>query len=313
MVDAYNELVQPEYLDILKRTYGSTESVNRQRLYGYIKRRFKVSKYLDHDSVTISKQDYVLVCWLKQNNMNKLIPFYVSKAYDELRGFRVHRYVFPEEEETTENENEVGYASTNRYCYRDIILAEGPARDHRIPSFNIELHYLELRKHYHPSEYVNVMNLYYSRITLTFFSSFADEDRTRDPVCKLNSGNFEDNAELRLCSIVLNSTYFKNIVKYVKRTLSKVYYRNIIAFRTDEGLEEAAANSYFKEIMLCCEVITVTGKAKQFYISRAYNPNQVFVYSFSPDSSGRMRLHLENLSIDVSIVQEPYNFGNVEI
>jgi hypothetical protein len=48
----------------------------------------------------------------------------------------------------------------------------------------------------------------------------------------------------------------------------------------------------------------------KFYVSRAYNPGQVFVYAVN-DVSGD--IYLEVLCTDVSIVREPYDFGNVEI
>lgn len=140
------------------------------------------------------------------------------------------------------------------------------------------------------------------------------EDRELDPVCKLNSADYDDNADLRLCSIVFNSSYFKTKVEYIKPMLNKFYYREKISFRTEEGIRKTLHQSdKYYEILLGCGVRMNTGEEKYFYISRAYNPNQVFVYSYMKNHYGRLKLYLENLSLDVSIVHELYNFGNVEI
>lgn len=89
-------------------------------------------------------------------------------------------------------------------------------------------------------------------------------------------------------------------------------HQNVISFRTDDGKREAAGRS-FHEIMVRCDISTIFGVQKEFYISRAYTPNQVFVYSCITDSSGQKKIYPENLSLDISIVHDRYNFGNVEI
>ena len=62
--------------------------------------------------------------------------------------------------------------------------------------------------------------------------------------------------------------------------------------------------------MIRCYVTLVNGDDHFFYISRAYNPHQVFVYSVDPTNGD---IYLEIMSTDVSIVYELYNFGKVEI
>lgn len=120
-------------------------------VHGYVQRQFEVTRYfpLALEAVSVFKKEYVLICWQKRRKIagsypfylskSELHPFYVSKAYGENRGLHVHRFVFLREEdmeETTEGSQK-------------IMLAEGPAQDYRRQDFNIELHYLELKKRYH--------------------------------------------------------------------------------------------------------------------------------------------------------------------
>ena len=55
---------------------------------------------------------------------------------------------------------------------------------------------------------------------------------------------------------------------------------------------------------------TRSGVEKTFYVSTAYNPNQVFVSTMNPFDKP---LYLRNLIVDVSVVHEPYSFSDVEI
>ena len=60
--------------------------------------------------------------------------------------------------------------------------------------------------------------------------------------------------------------------------------------------------------MVAC--YTKAPEKKVFYISRAYNPNQAFVYV---QESSDDKLYLEILSTNVSIIRESYNFDDIEI
>ena len=55
----------------------------------------------------------------------------------------------------------------------------------------------------------------------------------------------------------------------------------------------------------------INGNMRMIYISRAYNPNQVFVYSQVEVDTDKF--YIENLSTDVNIVHERYYFDNIEI
>lgn len=138
------------------------------------------------------------------------------------------------------------------------------------------------------------------------------EDALYDPVCKINIGPIEEDATIRLCSMVFNSSRFKKKVKRVEPVLKWDCSKRIVSFRTEEGLREAGKRLYH-EICIRCKVDMIDGDSKEFFISRAYNPNQVFVYSEISDFFGNKIMYLKNLSTNVCIIHERYDFGNVEI
>lgn len=82
-----------------------------------------------------------------------------------------------------------------------------------------------------------------------------------------------------------------------------------ISFKTEEGAQEAADRVY-SEFLVPCLATTSDGSEAVFYISRGYNPYQVFVWIRNPLN---MQIYLQNLSTGVSLAHELYNFGNVEI
>lgn len=61
--------------------------------------------------------------------------------------------------------------------------------------------------------------------------------------------------------------------------------------------------------MVPCRALTIDDEVETFFISRAYNPNQVFIYI---KDVYRNEVYLENLSTNVGTVHERYDFSNVE-
>lgn len=104
----------------------------------------------------------------------------------------------------------------------------------------------------------------------------------------------------RLCAIVLMSSYFKEKVKYLREKQPVSCTKRYISFRTVNARDEVAGKLYF-EFMAQCDVVMVNGTDGFYFISRAYNSNQVFVYSYNnPDG----KLYIENLSTNVNIVDD---------
>ena len=82
-----------------------------------------------------------------------------------------------------------------------------------------------------------------------------------------------------------------------------------ISFRTEEANERAGSQEY-SEIMMRCFAKKILSGPQVFYISRAYNPHQTFVY-IQDDRDSKFYIH--HLSTNVSVVHDRYNFGEVEI
>lgn len=131
----------------------------------------------------------------------------------------------------------------------------------------------------------------------------------QDPVCKVSLQSIEKSQGSRLCTIVLMSAGFRSRVKDIRQSYPIVCNRNLISFRTAEAINVAAEESYY-ELMVTCNVRMIDNNEDFFFISRAYNANQVFVYSLQ---NPERKLYLENLSTNVSIIHDYYNFGTVEI
>lgn len=160
-VNINNEIRPSKYTtvsrSISRLIHNLHESPSPSARNGYMKKKFKVIRFyhgnFDMDPVSYFKIDYALACWLKSKTQNKLLPFYVSKAYDELKGIHNHRFIFMETDDSDEKmENEEDDSEGTLY-HGEIMLVDGAAQTYIKPDFNIELHYLELRKHNHSGMY----------------------------------------------------------------------------------------------------------------------------------------------------------------
>lgn len=129
----YTELTQPRYFDIFHQIYspsGNTLPYKYNNPYNV--KQFKV---LDPMSMNFHIVDeFVFVCLLKQWASGDIVPFYVSKEYNVNleETYKVGRFVFGE----------------NRF----VVLAEETARAYSTSNFNLELHYLQMRKHRRPGK-----------------------------------------------------------------------------------------------------------------------------------------------------------------
>lgn len=149
--------LQQQYSNVFHQTTSSDEShyQHSHHTNPYTLRQFEVSIVLPDDPygqlIPIYKREFVFTClfqeqratrnscpgsdeenWDEENSTDIICPFYVSKLYDILHGFRAHRFVFLEKGE--------------------VFLAEVSAEAYIRPDFNVELHYLELRKRHQPGK-----------------------------------------------------------------------------------------------------------------------------------------------------------------
>lgn len=135
MKEIYRELQQKrKYSNFLHRLYGLTAESNEgphKYTNPYALQEFEVYKFFPtREPETVRKEEYVFVCLLKRKASGDIVPFYVSKLYDPHHGLHAHRYLF-----LTFAEG-IGIAERSAE-------AKSTTRD-----FNLELHYLELRKHH---------------------------------------------------------------------------------------------------------------------------------------------------------------------
>lgn len=135
MTQIYSELQEPKYSSLFHRIYSpapkSQNSQHALHVYtnSYTKQEFVLTKFAlnqnhEYTPVSFANEEYVFVCLLKRKNSKDIVPFYVTKEYDMQYG---RRYVFL----NTDTE---------------IMLAEKPAKSKVRPDFNVELHYIEVRK-----------------------------------------------------------------------------------------------------------------------------------------------------------------------
>lgn len=125
-----NQYANQSYSDIVHQIYNPTyEYTNEYKEY--------VFRTLPNWYYT---REFVFFCPLKNSSNNQLITFYVSKEYN-VGISEIHqksgRFIFGNFEPAT------GQMSQNREY---VILAEEPAKVYKEPGFNVELHYLRIRK-----------------------------------------------------------------------------------------------------------------------------------------------------------------------
>lgn len=141
--------------------------------------------------------------------------------------------------------------------------------------------------------------------------SIAESDAI-DPLCKLVSKdpyNFE-NQYFRLCVAVFRSSYFEDNTVYPEKRNSHACKMKEVSFRTKEALDAANGRSYRERMIFCnSRYVEPDNEPIFLYISRAYLSNQVFVYQHDLSDG---KIYLENLSTDISIVDELNSFDFVE-
>ena len=130
-----------------------------------------------------------------------------------------------------------------------------------------------------------------------------------DPMVRLDSIEQLSIMLDRICTVVVTSPYFQNELGKVSRVTHGALPRRFISFRTDAGKREAAGNAY-DEIMITCTALLPDGRLQNVYISRAYNPFQMFAYS---EDRVDGKFYLEMLATDVATAQDRHNLGEVEI
>ena len=158
------------------------------------------------------------------------------------------------------------------------MLAEGPVKAYVRSNFNVELHYLRLRKLHQQGALKElgdsggtIFILYAMIDTQLNFLLFTAPDSKSDPVCVLKSKRIENDKSLRLCTVVLTSSYFEGRIPHPHREISFGCMAKKVSFRTQEGMMEAKGTEY-DEFMLECRAFeprnpSLEGEDGIFYIS----------------------------------------------
>jgi hypothetical protein len=97
----------------------------------YVQRQFDLVGLASADLGTVT--EYLFVCPIKIKRSDGVVSHYVSKAYDLQHDLR---FVFLQKATHTQ--------------YTHLMVAEKSAESYTKPDFDVELHYLELRKHHRP-------------------------------------------------------------------------------------------------------------------------------------------------------------------
>lgn len=243
-------------------------------------------------------KEYVFVCPMRNTQSNAVYGFYVSKEYNLSSGgesYKPGRFIVGD--------------CTLRFPFPTIslILAEEPAKAYTEPDFNVELHYLRMRKYIQPGKLLFTIVLT-SASWLVNYDFVLAENNDIDPLCRLISVG-ERNQHYRLCVAVSRSSYFKDIIEYPPKEFYPCELREI-SFRTAEAIREAGHRRYVERMTLCRSIYVDSDEGDSLiFISRAYISNQVFVYEF--DSLDN-EVYLENLSTNISIVDELNSFDLIE-
>lgn len=148
MRHVYHKLKQRQYSNIFRRIY--TESKNRIKnllnLHEYTnpfaRQEFEILNSRSTQSFLVRAAEYVFVCLLKKQYQDELVPIYVSKEYNVSgsESYMAGRFVFRNRE----------YPRHPEYHY--MLLAEKPATVYTRSDYNVELHYLEIRKRRQPGK-----------------------------------------------------------------------------------------------------------------------------------------------------------------
>lgn len=148
-MDNFRHTLKSKHRDIYKilykkrrsRIFRRWESISRRGSKyenPYALRQLKVSGFVgDAYRENIAVQEHVFVCLTSGSHIDEIFPYYVSKEYNvglnqSSTAYIPGRFIFS-------------------YLTRKLeAFAEEPARARISPEFNVELHYLEIRKNYKP-------------------------------------------------------------------------------------------------------------------------------------------------------------------
>jgi hypothetical protein len=142
MAEIYDELGRlPKYATIFRQIYRPVDDTH-EYINPYSQQEFEFINFVlgedrDYRPVSVKREESVFMCSLRERLSDDIVPFYVSKAYDVRDG---RRYVLSGRSRAIgpdENDQDIG-----------LMLVKKSAEAYVSLHFNVELHYLEVKKHY---------------------------------------------------------------------------------------------------------------------------------------------------------------------
>lgn len=139
MDEMYKELNQEKYSDLFHQIYEPTKNPAKSLIQPYeyknlytLREMDVLIRFVDSSSTTFRFPEYVFVCLLRNWDSNDISAYYVSKEY---------------------NVSDDGPYTAGHFVFWGrgrVILSEEPAKSYARNDYNVELHYLHLRKYHQP-------------------------------------------------------------------------------------------------------------------------------------------------------------------
>lgn len=171
MFEIFKELKQKKYRDLFNQIYkksstldvlkflwqslnvmGTLSSPTRYRYVNeFTPKKFKISGFTKSQFCSsIPVEEHVFVCIIRKRSspyLTNLCPYYVSKEYN----------VFPKD---LPSSSITTLYKPGRFIFKlheglvtDVALAEEPSRAYTSTNYNVEMHYLQIRRNYRPGTF----------------------------------------------------------------------------------------------------------------------------------------------------------------
>jgi len=124
-------------------------------------------------------------------------------------------------------------------------------------------------------------------------SLFTEQLGDSDPICQLSKKPLRHS---RLCTVILNSSPFVNIV--VETASTKILDHQ--CSKLDITFVHETPGAYYEWMIQCKAESLETKNPVYYYISRAYKRNTVLIYDADYDSKGKLVLINASTNVNIS-------------
>lgn len=121
------------------------------------------------------------------------------------------------------------------------------------------------------------------------------KEKSEDPLCFLSPDE-----RYRICNIVLTASYFDEELVFSRSHDSSGCSKLKISFRDNYETKSEVEGMHYEEWMIRCTLIKyVSSYQFEYFLSQAYEPNEVFVYRWEDGRDSK--IFIENLFNNVRI------------